>query len=163
MNYGYYLIRAIFVLLIQVLILQNIPMGKVNIYLYPMIIMLLPIAWFSGVVILIAFLYGLAIDLFYNSDALHAAALVFTAFARPYLHLVLEPRGGYEVNHNPTKASLGMPWFSRYTALTLFLHIATLSILQQLSLSWLTLGLFIFSFLLSWLMVMLYQIIFNPK
>jgi hypothetical protein len=155
--------RFFFLLLIQGLVLKGIELEHINIFLYPLFIMLLPLELPHGLVVLAAFMMGLSVDMFYDSFGLHAAALVAVAFARPLLCALVEPRGGYEVGQSLTKHSLGFRWFLRYSAIISFAHILVVASLEDLSIGWLWFSRIVIGFVLSLFLVILYQFIFNPK
>lgn len=162
------LIRANFIRFILLIIIQFILKGVgyeyIDIYIYPVFILLLPVGMFDGLVILLSFIYGLCIDAFYNTPGLFASASVALAGARPLVLAILEPRGGYEKGKAPTKYNLGTRWFLQYSGILLFFHTIWVITLEQLSLfSWLWLLSLCMIFGLSMLIVMLYQFIFNPK
>lgn len=161
--YATNIFRFFFLLLIQGLVLKGIELEHINIYLYPLFIMLLPLELPHGLVILAGFFMGLSVDLFYDSYGLHAAALVVIAFARPLLCALIEPRGGYEVGQSLTKRSLGLRWFLRYSAIISFAHILLVSSLEDLSVNWLWFARILIGFILSMFLILLYQFIFNPK
>ena len=163
MLYIYPWLRALWILLVQVLILQYIPLGLVHVYLYPLVVMLLPIAWLPAVVIFVAFLYGWSIDVFYNTDGLHALSLLLVASTRPLIFALLEPRGGYEASDTPSRANFGLAWFSRYAGVFLLLHSFLVVLLEELAWSYIILGRFFFTYLLSLGLVLLVQLIINPR
>lgn len=113
---------------IQVFVLQQVAWGWggevfLQLHLYPLFIMLLPINAPRSLVIFLGFLLGLFIDLIYGTYGMHAATLVFTAFTRGIILQMIEPREGYSIKDLPTKHSLGDTWFVRYTALILLFHL----------------------------------------
>ncbi len=70
--------------LLQALILDHINLGGyVNPYLYILFIILLPFNFSQWKVIVLAFLLGLAIDVFEDSGGIHAAACLVIAYFRP--------------------------------------------------------------------------------
>ena len=81
---------AIAFILIQCLILNNINfLNSVNPLLYIYLIIYFPIINNRTVFILFSFLYGLSIDVFTDSAAVHAAACVSLAYFRPiFLKLI---------------------------------------------------------------------------
>lgn len=123
-----HIIRAVILILVQVLVLKRIGMGTSwlaqngEIIIYPLIIFMLPFKLFRHYVILIGFATGLMIDIFYNTIGVHAFALTATAYARGILLSYLEPRGGYQLSMNPTLRSLGLNWVFTFTALSLAIH-----------------------------------------
>ncbi|MFC2110518.1 rod shape-determining protein MreD [Bacteroidota bacterium] len=84
-------IRFIFLLLLQVLVLNNIDFfGYINPNLYILFVFLYPLEQKRTNFLLLAFLLGLCVDFFSNSGGIHAAATVFIAYIRLYvLKLVL--------------------------------------------------------------------------
>ena len=75
---------AIAFILIQCLILNNINfLNSINPLLYIYLIVYFPIINNRAVFILFSFLYGLSIDIFTDSAAVHAAACVSLAYFRP--------------------------------------------------------------------------------
>ena len=116
-----------FLLLLQVLILRQVSLEwsafpYLNILVYPLFILLMPLGMHRALQFLLAFVLGLAVDLFYDSPGVHASAAVFTVYLRPYVLNWLEPRVGYNVNHSPTKARMGFPWFMSYIGILMFVH-----------------------------------------
>ena len=95
------IISAITFILIQCLILNNINfLNSINPLLYIYIIVYFPIINNRIIFILFSFLYGLSIDIFTDSTAVHAAACVSLAYFRPiflklnfgmtYIHQVIK-------------------------------------------------------------------------
>ncbi|MEO2057077.1 MAG: rod shape-determining protein MreD, partial [Flavobacteriaceae bacterium] len=84
------IISAIAFILIQCLILNNINfLNSINPLLYIYIIVYFPIINNRIIFILFSFLYGLSIDIFTDSAAVHAAACVTLAYFRPiFLKLI---------------------------------------------------------------------------
>lgn len=72
--------------------------------------------------LIIAFLLGIAIDMFYDTMGMHAAASVFMAFARPGVLKIFSPRDGYENETKPTIKYLGISWFLSYSSTLIVLH-----------------------------------------
>ena len=81
------IIRAIIVLLIQILVLKRIGLSSQwwwqhgQIFLYPIIILLVPFRVTRHYVLILGFVIGLIIDMFYDTVGVHAFAL--TGNARP--------------------------------------------------------------------------------
>ena len=123
-----HIIRAVILILIQVLVLKRIGLGTSwlaqngDIFIYPLIIFMLPFKLFRNYIILIGFGVGLTIDIFYNTIGVHAFALTATAYARGFFLSSLEPRGGYQLSMNPTMRSLGLNWVFTFTVLSLVIH-----------------------------------------
>lgn len=166
-----HIIRALIILLVQVLIFKRMSSGNSwiwlhgEIFIYPIIVLLLPIRLARHYVILLGFGIGLIIDLFYDTVGVHAFALTAMAYARGLLLNYLEPRGGYTMVMTPTRHSMGLNWLLIYTSILYFIlcsiyftaEIFTFVYLGQILLKTLV------TFLLSMLVVMGYHMLFNPR
>jgi hypothetical protein len=155
-------LRAVFIILLQVLVLKNMSLGKVNIYLYPLIILLIPLETTHGLVIFLSFLCGVSIDIFYDTLGLHAAVMVLIAYLRPGVCYLIEPRGGYDAHQALTRSRLGWTWFIKYTAALFGVAILLITFLEDLSFSTVWLVRLCLSYSASMAFLMLYQSIFNP-
>ena len=162
--------RAIIIVLLQGLVFQRIYIGGASFnyfsfIVYPVILMLLPVKTSRFLLVIVAFAVGLGVDLFYSSLGVHASAAVFIAFLRPYIMQLLEPRGGYPVASTPTYRIFGLNWFVRYSALMLMLYLLfyfsvevfTFAHTGQIILKAIS------SFVISYLAILAYVILFNPK
>lgn len=163
-------IRGIILLFLQVLVLKRVDLGfgsfnYVEILLYPLFFILLPIKIPTVLALLIAFFYGSFIDMFYDSPGVHASVCIFIAFVRPYVLKILEPDNGYAINASPTKHQFGALWFLRFAGIILLLHILSYFVMDFFSLVYIKDILLktIFSFAISALLIILHQYIFNPK
>ena len=75
------ILRFIFLILIQVFLLDNIQfMGYINPMIYVLFILLLPVRFPRWALLISAFAMGLIIDVFSNTAGMHTFALVFAAF-----------------------------------------------------------------------------------
>jgi len=124
------ILSTIFLLLIQILLLKNVQVGLldryvVSIFVYPLIIITLPLNFPRSFLTTAAFVIGLIIDLFYDSPGVHTGALVLTAFIRSYVLNLIEPRGGYGNDDTPSFSKYGVSWYLGYVATLLLIHIFT--------------------------------------
>ncbi|GGZ21617.1 hypothetical protein GCM10007049_12930 [Echinicola pacifica] len=109
--------------LIQVLILKNLVVfGMGFCLLYVVFILLLPIELSAIPTMIIAFLMGFGLDIFYDSMGLHTASAVMLAFFRSPWLKVITPTGGYDPNTPPTLLNMGMGWFLVYSLPLILLH-----------------------------------------
>ncbi len=160
-------VRLLVLVLLQGLILRRIAMEwpYFHIVLYPLFILLLPLRTARPLVILLGFVTGLAVDLFYQTPGLHASATTWTAFLRAFALRYLEPRGGYNVNYSPTAWRMGLGWFLRYSALLMLLHL--LFYFSVEAFTFVFLGEILLkttlSFIFSMLFVFIYITVFNPS
>jgi rod shape-determining protein MreD len=166
-----HIIRAILLLLVQVLVLKRISLGSSwiwqhgDIFIYPLIVLILPFRLSRHYVILAGFVVGLIIDMFYDTIGVHAFALTATAYARGLLLTYMEPRGGYQLTMSPTQFAMGLNWLLTYTALSMIIHtflyftaeIFTFVYIGQILLKT------IITFFLSMVVVMGYHLLFNPR
>lgn len=156
-------LRFVLLLVVQFL-LKGVDYAAIDIYIYPLFVLLLPVGMVHGAAMAIAFFYGLLVDAIYNTPGQFASAAVAVAALRPLILAVLEPRGGYEPGKSPSKHNLGIRWFLQYSGALFLLHTIWVVTLEQLQVfSWLWLLSVGMIFTLSMLISILYQYIFNPK
>ncbi len=109
--------------LVQVLLFKNLVLFNTAFcFLYVIFILLLPVETNSLLLLLIGFIAGFTIDVFYDSLGLHALALVLVSYVRNYWLTTITPQGGYDSGASPTLASNGLQWFLVYTIPLLFIH-----------------------------------------
>jgi hypothetical protein len=71
---------------------------------------------------LVGFIMGFFIDMFYDSLGLHAFSCVLIMFVRNSWLARLTPQGGYDVGAIPGIAASGIQWFLTYTIPLVLLH-----------------------------------------
>lgn len=164
------IIRFIGLVLLQVLIVKQIELGPIGgsiiqLYIYPLFILLLPLRISREVMLLLGFLLGITVDLFYDSAGLHASATVFMAFARPYVLQGVEPRAGYDKTKGLTPTRIDWNWFARYSGILVFLHSLWFHFFDTFNFA--LLGTILLktalSFVFSLLFIFILVLIFNPK
>lgn len=161
--------RFIILVLVQSLVLKQVA-GNVgeyfSLFLYPLIILLLPIQMAGPVVILIAFFTGLTVDIFYTTPGIHAAASVFSGYLRFFLLKIFEPRGGYTSKEFViAPVYFGIPWFLQFAGIFYALHLFfyfsvdafTFVYIGSIALKT------VISWCLSMILVFFYALLFNPK
>jgi len=117
------LFRFIFLVLLQVWVLNNIRLGHfVNPYLYVLFILLLPFETPSWLILVASFLIGGTIDMFCDTPGIHASASVFMGFLRPYVLRAISPRDGFESGTYPRIYYYGFIWFLKYATILIFAH-----------------------------------------
>jgi len=110
-------------LILQVVLLKNLVLFNISFcFLYVAFILLLPVEMSNLRLMLIAFLLGISVDIFYNSLGLHTIALVLLAYLRNYWLATITPQGGYDIGTPPTLAANGLQWFLVYTLPLVFVH-----------------------------------------
>ena len=115
--------RFIFLILFQVLILNNIQFnGYINPYLYIYFILLLPFETPRWLLLLSAFLLGLSLDAFTNTFGLNAAACVLMAFVRPFVISAISTGTEFMIGHSTSLKNQGFKWFAYYSITLIFIH-----------------------------------------
>ena len=166
-----HIIRGILLLLLQVLVLKRIGLGESwiwaygNIFIYPVIVLMLPFRLSRHYVILIGFLVGLIIDIFYDTVGVHAFALTATAYARGLILSYLEPRGGYQLSMSPTNFSMGLNWVLTFTFFTMLIHVFLYFTVEVFTFVYIGQILLktVITLILSMLVIMGYHLLFNPR
>jgi len=119
---SWYILLFVFVVLIQVLFMNNIQFSRfVNPYFYVLFILLLPINFPRYLLLLLGFLLGITIDIFSNTPGIHASSTVFIAFIRPFVFNASNLDDKEKVMC-PTISNLGPALFFRYAAILILVH-----------------------------------------
>jgi hypothetical protein len=150
-------------LLYQVLILKNIVLFNTAFcYLYVAYLFFLPVDSNNLVLMLIGFVMGFSIDIFYDSLGLHAFACVFVMYVRNYYLTTITPQGGYDSSATPSIAINGIQWFLIYTFPMVFLHHFLLFFVEAggFGMFWFTLWKVITSALFTTLVTVIVQYLF---
>lgn len=109
--------------LVQAMLLKNLVLfDSAFCFLYVAFILLLPFELSTMMTILIGFIMGFTIDIFYSSMGLHAFATVLISYLRNYWLSVITPQGGYDSGNTPTVATNGVQWFLVYSIPLVFIH-----------------------------------------
>ncbi len=136
-------LRFFGLLLAQIFVFNQVAWGwegrdYLFIFIYPLFVAMLPLRSPRPVVILLGFLLGLSIDFFSETLGLHAGALAFTAYCRPLVLRMLQPRDGYNIKATPTINDMGSGWMFRYLGLMLLAHLLGFFLLQTFSVFFIT-------------------------
>ncbi|MBS1646963.1 MAG: rod shape-determining protein MreD [Bacteroidetes bacterium] len=126
--------RFIFLVLLQVLIVKNINLGRYFIFFpYVLFILLLPFNTSKPLALLISFVLGLTIDMFYDTQGMHASACLAMAFVRTGVLKLFAPREGYDEQLKPTITYMGVAWFTSYALMLIFVHHFVLFFIEAFS------------------------------
>jgi len=132
-NYVKYTLMFVFLVIVQVLILNQVQFsGYINPYMYVLFILLLPVTAPPWLVILASFLIGIVIDVFSNSMGIHAAASVFAGYFRPVVIRFISSHDE-EYNEYPGLLQNKFSWFLLYTSIIVLIHHAVLFFLEVFS------------------------------
>ena len=152
--------------LFQVLLLTNfILFDTAFCFLYVAFILMLPLEMGPLTIMIISFLVGFSVDIFYDSIGINAAASTFIAFLRPYWLNIITPRGGYEEIAVPNLKTMDFGWFFTYALPLIFIHQGVLFYLEAggFDLFFQTLSKVFFSTILSFFVIVLTQYLFYKK
>jgi hypothetical protein len=162
------ILRFIFFILLQALVLQRIPFlhRSITPYIYYLFIIWLPFSLPRGWLTFTGFLFGLTLDYFLDTPGLHAAACTLIAYVRPFLINLLIPQEGAELSYaSPSTNSMGWaPYFTLVLILTL-LHHTYLVFLEWLQIGsiWFFISKVLASTGVSMLLVLLAEMLFVRK
>lgn len=118
-------------LLLQVLLLKNLVLFNVAFcFFYVAFILLLPLETNPLSLLVVSFLMGFFVDVFYDSLGIHTAACVGVAYIRKYWLAAITPQGGYDAGASPAIAASGLQWFIVYALPLLFVHHAALFFIE---------------------------------
>src|SRR5688572_265740 len=121
------IISVFIYLFFQVLILKNAVLFQTAFcFIYVAYLLLLPVETNPLWLMLIGFLMGFFIDMFYDSIGLHALSCVLIMYIRNFWLARLTPQGGYDNGSIPGIAMAGMQWFLVYAIPIIFIHHAVL-------------------------------------
>jgi hypothetical protein len=116
---------------LQILLLRNLVLFDTAFcYLYIGFLLFLPIQMPKVMLLLLAFVCGITVDIFYDTIGINAAAAVLLAFLRPYVLLVLTPRDDYEKSDSVNVHVMGWRWFSVYALFLILVHHLALFFLE---------------------------------
>lgn len=120
-------IRFILLILIQVLLLNKIPLNwwapPYIAFIYPLFILLLPVSTSTSFTLIFAFIIGIIMDTFMNTGGVHTFTCVLMALPRRRVLSFFLPEKIEEYG-NVTPSPKIMHWspFLAYSAILIFLH-----------------------------------------
>jgi len=110
-------------LLAQVVLMKNLVLFNTAFcFIYIAFILFLPIETNILFLMVIGFVLGFLVDIFYDSLGVHASALVLVAFVRNFWLSRITPQGGYDAGEGPTLAANGLQWVLIYILPLIFIH-----------------------------------------
>jgi hypothetical protein len=115
------IVRFLVILFLQVFIFRQVSLGwggadYMFIFLGPLFIALVPLRTPKPLAVLLAFLFGISVDFFYETLGVHAAAATFCGYTRQFALAILEPHDGYKVKASPDGKDLSLSWWLSYLA-----------------------------------------------
>ncbi|MEJ6583817.1 MAG: hypothetical protein QNL61_11855 [Crocinitomicaceae bacterium] len=160
------ILRFLGLMVFQILVLNQIEIGfGIQLMVYPLFILLLPVEMSIILALLLAFALGLSIDVISNTYGLHASALLVFAYFRPLIFKVSAPRDGYDPMMETNLHTMGYKWFIKTFGVLLLIHHFWFFLLEIFKLNELA---FVFqktglSVILSFLLCLLLQYLFMNK
>ena len=127
----YNVIRFIALVVLQVFLFKNI--GYYNLatpYPYILFILLLPVGISNLSLYIIAFLTGIAVDAFYDTLGINAAAAVALAWGRIIFMRITLQTDNQESGITPAWGTMSFRWFFLYTLILSLFHHAILFVLE---------------------------------
>ncbi|CAH0997098.1 hypothetical protein EMA8858_03235 [Emticicia aquatica] len=110
-------------LILQIVVIRNFVFFDVAFcFVYIACILLLPDEIAPIWVIMISFLIGLLVDIFYNTAGVHASACVAVGYLRSYIIKFLFPTKGVENEIVISLKDMGAERFVRYVAILTIIH-----------------------------------------
>ena len=157
------ILRFTFLLLLQVLVVDHIRISNmVTPYIYVLAILMLPFNTPKWLLLVSAFALGLFVDIFSGTMGLHAAALLWLAFARPILLNLISFGREFNNEDSPNIHALGIDWFASYALIMIVIHHSAISFLEIFR--WDELGLtllrILYSSVATLILVVLSQLLF---
>jgi hypothetical protein len=161
--------RFVVTLAAQVLVFQQLGglFGSYfNVFIYPIFILMLPLALPTVSTVVLGFVIGLALDLMVGTPGVHASAGTFSGFVRGLVIAFFEPKGGFsgkEVVIGPEY--FGTQTFLQIAGLFYFAHLFWYFSAEQFTLVYFLTILLktIAAWMLSMIFVVIYGTLFNPK
>jgi hypothetical protein len=119
----------------------------------------LPIETNTLLLMVLGFILGLLVDIFYDSLGIHASALVLVGFLRNIWLSRITPQGGYDAGEGPTLAANGVQWLVVYILPIIFIHHFALFFIEAggFGLLWYTFSKVFFSTIFTFLILLLLQ------
>jgi hypothetical protein len=131
-------------------------------FIYIGFLLFLPIGISRVWILLLGFITGFTVDVFYDTLGIHAAASVFLAYLRPHILNLLTPRDGYDSSDTATIYAMGWRWFLTYALILILLHHTAVFFLEVISFrdAWYTVIKIITSTLYTCLVMVILQLLF---
>ena len=153
-------------ILVQVWFFRNLVVFDVAFCLmYVGFLLLLPLEFGTLLLMLIGFATGIAIDTFYDSLGIHAAACVFIMYIRQRWLNMITPQGGYDAGAEPGIYLQDLQWFAIYALPLIFIHHAIVFFIEAAGLGLFTFTLWktFMSTFYSFFVIVLIQYLFYKK
>ncbi|UOG75577.1 hypothetical protein MTX78_03050 [Hymenobacter tibetensis] len=159
------LLRFLFFVGVHMLLVSKLVLFELGwCFFYLGFLLFLPIGTSIVMQLVLGFVTGLLLDIFYDTGGVHAAAAVLLCYLRPWVLRLLTPRDGYEASDSVNVHQMGGQWFVVYMLLLVGLHHLAFYLLELGSFRafGLTLVKVIVSTLFTGITLLIIQLIFFP-
>lgn len=118
-----HLILLVLYVLLHVLVASKLVLFDLGwCFFYLGFLLFLPITTPIVVQLLLGFMVGITMDIFYDTGGVHAAAAVLVMYLRPWVLRLLTPRDGYDSDDAVNVHLMGWQWFLVYLILLVSIH-----------------------------------------
>ncbi len=154
------------ILLAQVFVFKDLVLfGAAFCFFYLLALLIVPAETTPLLQLIFGFVAGLCIDVFYNTQGVHASASTFVMFVRPHWINLLSPGSGYGAADRIQINRQGIKWFATYTYPLVFVHCLILFFVEAFGFAnfWATLTKAFYSSLFTTVVVLIIQYLFLNK
>lgn len=125
------IVTFIFYLLLQIFFVRQLVLFDYTFcFVYIATILLLPFETSRVQLIMLGFVAGLIVDVFYNTIGANAAAMTLIAYLRPSVISLLTPQRGYDERQILSFKAMGATWFISYIGILTVIHHFVLFLLE---------------------------------
>ncbi|MHC2992306.1 hypothetical protein OB13_12145 [Pontibacter sp. HJ8] len=159
---GHFIQFVLFVAL-QILLMDSLVLFSTGFcFIYIAFLLFLPIHLNRVLLLFLGFVAGFAVDIFYDTMGIHAAASVLLAYLRPFILNLLTPRDGYDANDSVNIHIMGWRWFLAYALTLILVHHAAVFLLEIFSLEglWSAVPKILLSVLFTGVVMVILQLLF---
>ncbi|MFT2007202.1 hypothetical protein ACMA1I_00880 [Pontibacter sp. 13R65] len=118
-----HIVQFVLFVAMQVLLMDSLVLyATAFCFIYVAFLLFLPIYTNRTWILLLGFIAGFSVDIFYDTMGIHAGASVLLAFLRAPVLNLLTPRDGYDTNDTVNIHLMGWRWFLAYAFILILVH-----------------------------------------
>ncbi|ARS37274.1 hypothetical protein [Pontibacter actiniarum] len=152
---------------LQILLMDSLVLYSTGFcFIYIAFLLFLPLSINRVWLLVLGFIVGFTVDMFYDTMGIHAAASVLLAFLRPHVLNLLTPRDGYDSGDAVNIHTMGWRWFLAYTFTLVLIHHTAVFFLETVTFqtAWYTIVKILLSTLFTGIVMVILQLLFfSPK
>jgi len=119
------------VLIAQIFLLRDMGIGGLAfLFIYTYIVIKAPIDLNKNLLVILSFIVGWIVDVFYDTHGLHAFAIVLIAYLRSFIFNILTPANGYDDRSRISLQEMTWLWYLPYVGSMLLIHHTVLFLLE---------------------------------